>query len=253
MLKKRFTSLFLVLSMVLGLSAPAFAVDSTTDEWLVKYNETGSVYLESSITGERIVKAVRFDDNGIPYDVDLVAYVQELNSAQIINKQNDVFAPTPIISPYANVTSERYVESRAYYTVGTKEPVTAMVSGDPNGAELTYGESITISDGYAVMGGGSLTFTPSVKTNIQAGASFTWTTSAASSSSFSVTYPINPGEKGYVAFQPRLHATTGIYIRESINTETGVATTINSATITAYSPVLLKTGFAAGTYSLVLV
>lgn len=247
-MKKRFTSMFLALSMIMGISTSAFAANNQ-DEWLVKYDETGCAYLENSITGEKAVRAVRFDENGIPYDVDLIEYAQELNAPQINDWQNSNPAPLPANSARANVTAERYEQSRWYYTTGAAQKVTANVKGGTSGATISYGNSVSVSDSYS----GSLSFTATVKRNIQAGASFSWTTSASSSSSFGVTFKLNPGETGYVAFQPRLYATTGTYIRESINTETGAVTPVSRTTVTATCPVKLSSGFADGTYMLMLV
>ncbi len=242
-MKIRITSILLTMAMMMGLSAHSFAVDPhSNEEWLVKYDEKGTVYLENSITGEKAVRAVQFDEQGNPYDVDLISYAAELNATGETAPVHMTASEPSSILPLSGNSGTRYEETRWYYQTGEARKVSPTVKASQNGATISYGESITIENSFS----GGITFTAAVKKIIQGGVSFSWNESLSTSSSFGVTFTLNDGQSGYIAFLPRFIVSQGTYYEERI-------TTTAKYSITAKSPIKLATGYADGTYMLVLV
>ncbi|NBJ90879.1 DUF6060 domain-containing protein [Acutalibacter sp. 1XD8-36] len=236
----------LVVALLLVFSVCSFASATGSEEWEVNRQEDGTVFLENKLSGETIVEAFRFDDDGQTVPVDLLEYVHELNaldSEQISSaEESDVPAMlerdvTPM--PY---TTYSYKESSSSKVSGSAVKVTADVKGP---ASITYGESITISDSYSA----GVTLSSSIKRAIQIGASFTWQRSLSTGTNFSVTYKVPSGKTGYVKFTPYLNKTKGTLTR---STTMGIIVGTETYDAEGKSPIKLSNGLPDGTYAIVL-
>lgn len=243
---KRMVSLVMVLLLVF--SASSFASAKSSEEWKVKDQGNGAICLESMTTGEVIVEAFRFDDNGQTISVDLLEYARELNTMQSVQETYaESFeipnAADPHIVPSLVYTSYSYEETSSARVIGGSVKVTADVVGP---ASITYGEAIAISDSYSV----GITLNATIEKAIQTGASFSWQHSLSTTTNFSVTYNVPSGKTGYVKFTPYFNRTRGTLTK----TRRRVDAILDQETYVAEAkcPIKLSNGFPDGTYAIVL-
>ncbi len=232
-------SIAIVFSMCLSITAYA-SQNSNTDLWVVKSDTSGNTYLENSQTHEIMIAAFKIDSSGNRIDVDLVEHARELNEQSVLpsNLQPSVegIQSTTIDGTVARRVARRleYQESGVYTKIGYPQKVTPDIGGY---AAVNYGQSVTIGEEFD----SSIALDATVKSIVRAGASFTWASSASSSSQFNATFYIPEGRIGYVKFCPYYRVTYGaLYIGQ------------NSYYIEASSPKTLSNGLADGIYQVVL-
>lgn len=146
----------------------------------------------------------------------------------------------------SDVIGTRYEERYSYHQTGEKRKVTPNIRGGSGGATVSYGDSITIEESFS----GGISFSGPIKDLIRAEASFSWNNSLSTSASFNVTFNIPAGQTGYVAFFPQFLVTEGTPFEYRTNSSGSISEYKYS--VTGKSPVKLDSGFADGTYMLIL-
>ena len=254
MLKKRFTSLFLALAMVLGLSGQALAAESALlagdapNIWEVCHSESGDVFLKNTLTEERIVASYRYDDAGNLQPVDLVEYAAELNASVKHNAEQcmQISNMDSGIVPLATAYARWYDEDTVTEEYGDEIELTP---GFPNYLETSFEYSISVSESYQV----SFSLTAAVKEIIQAGASFTLAKTVGRSGTLqSKPYlsQIPDDQYGYLVFIPRYKVSKGNLIEKWIESETGEYLREKSSPVKVLTPIQLASGLLAGNIDL---
>lgn len=208
----------MILSMIIFLSAalptPSFALESQPNkegEWVVKVNDEGNVYLNNALTGEDLAAAFTIDENGNAVYLNLAEYAKQLNAddkkesdlvqipqrADSFNKQE---SETKLLAD--PLPSYTYSQTTSYVINGSPAKVTPDYAGP---ASITVVNSITTTEGWSATVSGNADITKKIK----AGASFTWNSSTASSTSVNGTWSVPSGKTGYIQFTPYLNYTQG--------------------------------------------
>lgn len=189
---KKFIVLALASSMIVSLSAPAFAVQNANCSVIndkYKVNEVESEYLPNVILVE----------NGIPRQITREEY------DRITTENREVSFNQPEISPYA-ITFDRYTasSSREYLDRSKKKAVTPAVKGDPNnGTTISYGNSISFSASY------SISLTSGEISTILSSVGGSYVKSASSNSNFGATFHVPANQIRRVYFTPYVLETKG--------------------------------------------
>ncbi len=243
------------IALLLNLSVFANAQASDTRIWIDRTDENGSIYLENTQNGEKMLEAFCIDAFGNTIELDLLEYINELNNAVIIDTAetstgSDSFTALAInnpiiITPHTTAEYEYvYTQTSSYVGVGNAEKVTPDVVGP---ATVSYGNTITVSESF----GGGLNLTVNLKKKISAGASFNWNISLSTNTSFGVSYNVPAGKTGYIQFKPRLDVTKG-HLYEKFYFNGALQSTTDMGECWGACPKKLSSGFADGTYELIL-
>lgn len=184
-------------------------------------------------------------------NIDLADHVHTLNNVQPYPPEElGYIDPGP-----DNLTStEDGVPFAApYFIYNYHEEEKSQVNGSPQkasadsiGGTIQTGYSVTVSESF----GGNISISTAVKEAITISASFNWTKSASTSSSFSVTYTVPEGKTGYVQFTPYLMYTKGTMLEKKYLD--GVLLSSNSYSVWGRTPKTLPSGLADGRYELVI-
>jgi len=260
-MKKKISVLFLCFVLLLA-CFPNFAFAESNMElnkqsyWKVMTNNQGEIYLYNTVTGEKMVQAYRIDENNNIVYLDLEALAGHLNAmeyAKRLNLVEDIPLPkspasqkdNDVVPQYTTLLPWReYRETRSYTKLGTPEKVTPDYVGPYT---ITHATSITVTESF----GGSVSISGAVKDAIKAGASFTWSRSAQSSTTIGGNTTVPEGKIGYVQFTPYLNVSEGdVYY--CVASSTGKITKIYEGTAWGSCPKKLSNGMADGIYQLIL-
>lgn len=250
MFKKIFT-LFIAAALLTSCTIPASATLKTANadslpsaNWSLKTFPSGEKYLYNENTGDTVVKAFCYTQDGEFVELTLQEYLQIKNSVPYVatNPEHD----TNNICEVAAVSSTWYYdyrEARAY--VGQGDP--CIVSSDVRGpGTIQHTQSATIEHSF----GGSATIDGTTKNLIQLGASFDWHTSLASETSNSYTFDVPSGNIGYIQFTPYLNITEGdLYM---VSVLPGIIDETYMGEAWGASPIKTSGGFAYGIFELML-
>lgn len=228
---------------------PSYAVSPSsvgarndTGYWNVLVQPNGELYLENSQTHEQIYEAFHIDEHGNKVSVSLIEYARVVNDYLEIQQISQVQSDGETIAPSAigPVTVNTYTpDGPAKKITGDPIKVTPDFKGP---ATMNYAESHTVSDSF----GGNISITADIKKLIKAGVTFSWNTTASSSTSFGGTFTVPEGKIGYIQFSPYFNYTTGTLNQKVFQNNTLISDKNYSAW--GYSPV--KVGdFADGLYA----
>lgn len=238
---KRFFICLLAIIFVLPFQAQATG-NNNGDVWTIKKSDN-SIYLQNQETGEIIAEASELDSAGHLIKIDLVAYANQLNTKP---KVPDSPSCASFVSEHqvrrTSITYS-YREDYSYVGLGSGVKVSPDVVGP---ATVTYGESTSITESF----GGEVSIVASIKTKIQAGASFNWNTSLQSGSQFSAGFSVPSGKTGYIQFRPKYNVTEGT-LTQYVRTDS-ILDDVYTFDVWGRCPIKLATGFADGVYELVL-
>ena len=246
--KMRFLSLLLAAALILGaLPGTAFAVNAEMscqpDEWMLGESNSGKAYAYNPATGEKVIKAWGYNEDGELVELDWVEYLQIKNSADSTSPEQDVSTNTQSVPYTADIaTAYEYRETMTYMQHGPSHKVTIDIVGP---SKIEYVSSVEVSNSF----GGEINLTGTIKNMIQLGASFDWHETLSSSTSVGATFVVDPGETAYVRFTPYLDVTVGdLYY---ITVAAGHYNESNLGEVWGKSPRMLPNGFADGLLELV--
>lgn len=227
-------------------------VSSTGEDWTIQSDPSGFEYLLNIVTGEKIVRAFTYNEEGLLVEISLEECLQIKKSSPSVNAIPAVDAAVNSVDYGTEDASTlryetvmyNYQETSTYQANGTPVKVSADSKGP---ASISYFISQTISCSF----GGNISLTTAYKNAISSGASFSWNNTLSSQVQNGYTYPVPSGRTGYIRFTPYMNVTTGnlyqIYI-SSYGTEEK-----NLGTVWGYSPKALSNGIADGLYELVII
>ncbi|MEI5907073.1 hypothetical protein WAK64_08385 [Bacillus spongiae] len=228
---------FLIASF--GLSFTMFSgVSEASENQFYEINKEDAVYSES--LGAYVTPLEKVDGTLIPMTkAEAIKKVEEIDNAegtQTTNSEFNSFKDTQaenLLGDYYEYW--KYDPTIQYYNLSTSAiKVSADINCTTPTCAKTYSVSVTVSASYSVTASAE-------KSAIKANAGFTWTTSASNSSSYR--FDIVKGDRGYIAFSPKMNKTVG-YLERWSNWD-GY---LYQKRAEAYSPVKLPTGEADGEY-----
>ena len=228
---KKIIYCILLLSLIFGNPIPVNASEDTEskNEYEIVYDENESYIIDSQGTihnnfytasGEKLsieesLLILQGYDNSI--------YNNNNNNNRALILPDDIEPGTFVLNSY-NLTFP-----------GTEQKVTADVLGP---ATISYGESITITETFSF--DASVTIKEIMIKNIEAEVGFTWSSSADSTKTFSVSFPVSDGKIGAVYFTPYYGKFDAAYVHSEQRIYKG----------TLMSPKKTASGFADGLYQL---
>ncbi len=250
---KKLITLLLATLMVMSLMTSAFA--DNNQQYVIKHFEDGTSYILNTDNGEKMTGGMRPNESGELESIPLEELVNQLNNSrsidttqnQQVNDENELSAEfsmmgMPQTYSYALKNARMTNASDAR---GVK--VTPDVHGGTEGSTITHGVSETISESFSA----SVGLTGTIKTAIEAGASFSWTDSASTERTFSASHQVPAGEIGYVRFHAYYDVVNGTLYKYTYSYGGSIIGTDNLGSASGFSP--KKVGsFADGIYLLIL-
>lgn len=252
-MKKRFTSMLLAMAMSFSLIVPAFAEYRGTD---MNNMGKGEVVKRNNST-------VAISSENIYYDAELGAYAVAftLNSngtVKVLSKreataitsrcekinEQDLIAGDPEQGPFKRDYRQWYVfkQKRVVNKVmGSAQKVSPDIECSAAGAHISRTLSCTSTHYFSAK-----VDTSAKKSAVQAGATFGWQKSA--SVSTTVSFDLEPGQRGYIAFCPYYNKVVGDLELHG-NWGDGI---IGSDEVEGYSVRLTSSGEADGLFKFIL-
>ena len=245
-MKKKIMSIALVILLMFTLCSTAFAADASDSSaiWVLKRSDSGEEYLYNRVTGEIIIQAFGYNDDGELVELDLKEHLKTKNPAAGIQPTLQPTNSNVIMrDPSYSSSYYDYRESNYRRMLGNTIKVSADVDGP---GSISYLITNTISHSY----GGSVSITASILSAIQSGVSFDWNTSLSTSVSAGYSFDVPAGRRGYVQFTPYVDYSIGSLYLVSVAPFYQEETMVGQVWYT--SPVKLANGIADGVYELVL-
>ncbi len=251
---KKTVSFILAISILVIMNTSIFATNTVVSRsWTVRYDNNSNIYLKNIKTGEIVVRAFRLDETGKPIDIKLSQYVQVLNNQTVDQnqKQSVTQSTSDTVTQHTSSTLDlppyitsyyRYEQTYSYTDSGSSVKVTPDVIGP---ATITYGNSTTVTESFSA----AISLNAEAKRVIKGGASFTWNSSASTSTSFGLTYSVPAGKTGYIKFTPYRNVTVGELYEDVFYNGTYMST-LDQGISYGYSPKKLSNGFADGIFAL---
>ncbi|MCI9606143.1 MAG: hypothetical protein HFF03_05670 [Oscillospiraceae bacterium] len=244
-------SMFLALTMVVGLGSYAFAAEIETaseedGKWELKYFEDGLPYLENSSTGTEVTAVFKFDNDGNLCPVDLIEYANKMNNPSPVEYVATSLEDEEIV-PYVTTTVTWYRQSKAYKDESA--PVEKLSVDFDNTIKLNMTVTMTVSHSFKFDFNASKNFTTQMKDAVKGGASFSWQGQVSKSITMSaetIADKIPEGRKGFIAFTPYYMVTEGTLYEQVIDVDTGDSSTPKEYKVTAKSAIKLSNGWPDG-------
>lgn len=236
---KTFLISIVSLTLVLGATNGALAKDkNATDNSKREYfdSETGLYYSNP----------MRVTENGL-VEMDMDEFINHIKQRKEMKQQNTTKKETfkdkssSDMSPLAVWETYDYDETLVFGTYGDPKKISANLRCDPDATSdcaITYNMqySKSFTESYS-----SNVTSASEESQIQIGASFSWTEETSSGVGYDLSVP--PGKEGYGQFEPYLKASRGT-MTHTVHIDG--QDYIDTYTVTGYSPRELSTGVADG-------
>ena len=238
---RKITAFLLTIALVGSFSLPAFAdVDTETES---EKNIVAIVVRDGDYYGyteEEYDQYLEQQGRGITF--------RDLQNMEFNNNDSEnSFSSTTIgvgISPLVSTTSrytETYGSNALYYTKA--KPVTAIINGGNSGAQISYGYSTTYTQELS----GNISLSSSEISSVIAQLGVGYAQSVSSSTTFTHTFNVGPGERARVMFAPMMRYTVGKVVTTTAY-NSGDSSSVTKQ-VTGYIP--MKIGnFADGEYYL---
>lgn len=216
------------------------------ETWVLMEDENGEPYLYNEAEDLRIIKAGRFDENGIFYQIPITQELAELNDqAQEVELIPSGSEPGEAGQNRIATVDYSYEEEAHNRINGAMIKLTPDAMAQYADVTPIVSVAFSFSESFGINASAA-----DAKSAIRASAGFTWSVSATFQSGYTIPVTIPQGKIGYVAFTPYYNYTEGTMTKLTYN-EYGLVG--NETThVTGQSPVTLPTGIPDGVYQVVI-